>query len=394
MSNTDNKIFKLEIKKTHPEDKGIYSRFEVGESVAALENFIRTEYKINELIKDPEDDFPYFTDGGFKYRAKGEYWHYDFTCYPDNLIAASHSKEQVEGKRDWEIVSFKHNNDPINILEKKEGYLFYWKTDYPDKNPWNLDDILESDSFNIHSVRRISDSVVFSIGDEINFREGEECDWHGEGKIISFSLKSGELCPEIYPKGETSKSGSIFRELINIQKAPERKEPEYTPPPIGIIPEWLWREQRMGELRGAINRYDEDNLPRDVKWAEELSKHAEWFRKRKNDTSETPERTKLFTTEDGREVFSGNDVYGVGSNGRWNVYPFLNLASEQYIQISKAYRFFSTEEAANEYILLNNPCLSVNEIINATIITQALGTSLTPCEIQSIKKLAAQKLKV
>lgn len=52
----------------------------VGDNTEALISFIKEKYG-TELIKDENDDFPYFTDGGFKYKLHTENWDYTFTCY-------------------------------------------------------------------------------------------------------------------------------------------------------------------------------------------------------------------------------------------------------------------------------------------------------------------------
>jgi len=39
-----------------------------------------------ELIKHIEDEFPYFTDGGFKFIATDENWIYNVECHPYDII--------------------------------------------------------------------------------------------------------------------------------------------------------------------------------------------------------------------------------------------------------------------------------------------------------------------
>lgn len=49
-------------------------------------------------------------------------------------------------------------------------------------------------------------------------------------------------------------------------------------PPIGIYPEWLWREQRCIDLVAAINRYLDVGLEPLPAWQEELLRHKKWLR--------------------------------------------------------------------------------------------------------------------
>lgn len=50
-----------------------------------LIDHIEKKYKLK-LVKDDADDFPYFTDGGFKFLAQDEYWNYEIVCLPYDII--------------------------------------------------------------------------------------------------------------------------------------------------------------------------------------------------------------------------------------------------------------------------------------------------------------------
>ena len=55
---------------------------------------------------------------------------------------------------------------------------------------------------------------------------------------------------------------------------------ELTAPPIGVEPEWMWRESRVAELRAAIQRYLDAGKYRPIaEWARELEQHSEWLDK-------------------------------------------------------------------------------------------------------------------
>jgi hypothetical protein len=87
----------------------------------------------------------------------------------------------------------------------------------------------------------------------------------------------------------------------------------------------------------------------------------------------------LFTTEDGVDVFEGDDFYTVDN---WNIEKYKNYISiNEYIHNLK----FSTKEKAEEYILMNKPCLSYNEVLN----TAKIKNKNT---FDSLKELVKQKL--
>jgi hypothetical protein len=227
--NTDNKILILHVVKTHPKETGTFTSHKVGDSVAALEAYIRETYKVSELTKDPDDDFPYFTDGGFKYSAKGDYWHYTFTCYPETIISApSSSLAGREGvKKDWEITALGKESGNILTDADQIGYYLMGYTA----------------GWYIYSVKRLADGEILTIGDNILHRLADNLQFTGNnrGKIIGFSIRGNELSVQFYPEGETSKSGDVWRELINITKAPSK-------PPIGIE-ELVEREKAFNAAR-------------------------------------------------------------------------------------------------------------------------------------------------
>lgn len=73
----------------------------------------------------------------------------------------------------------------------------------------------------------------------------------------------------------------------------------------------------------------------------------------------------LFTTEDGVDIFKGNKYFTVGIKNVKHLFkivgPYVNpKATEPTGDIL----YFSTKEAAEEYILMNKPCLSINDLLN------------------------------
>ena len=79
----------------------------------------------------------------------------------------------------------------------------------------------------------------------------------------------------------------------------------------------------------------------------------------------------IFKTEDGVDIFKG-DKY-------WKVNNYLNLSNRQKATGSTSdlnpAKYFSTKEKAEEYILMNKPCLSLNDIENAMDQTSYLISS-------------------
>ena len=63
----------------------------------------------------------------------------------------------------------------------------------------------------------------------------------------------------------------------------------------------------------------------------------------------------LFTTEDGVDIKEGEKTYRVSKNS------YL-VSFHKYESNKDEAKYFSTKEAAEEYIILNKPCLSLNEV--------------------------------
>ena len=71
----------------------------------------------------------------------------------------------------------------------------------------------------------------------------------------------------------------------------------------------------------------------------------------------------LFVTEDGIGVYENNNIYVV----RPNFTIWYTTVKTNILNFINEYKIFSTEKSAEEYIIRNKPCLSLNDIlINAT----------------------------
>jgi len=80
-------ILVLNIYKKSKYDDSKYRDTQVGATREGLINYVCIHFKLDKslLVKDEREDFPYFTDGGFKYTCEDRYWEYDFICIPQKL---------------------------------------------------------------------------------------------------------------------------------------------------------------------------------------------------------------------------------------------------------------------------------------------------------------------
>lgn len=211
---------------------------------------------------------------------------------------ASHTPEV---KRDWEIVSFKGGNG--GLIERNVDGTFA-------THRVQESHILRNPENTIHSVRRLSDNEVFSVGDEL-------CD-------LGMSQNDRHKISNIYPINGTIALGFGDDGAIIIQAAKKTK------------------------------------------------------------------RTKLFTTEDGKDIFEGDKYWYVST-------PNFERCEEKVAHGTghdRNYKRFSNGEKAKEYVTLNKPCLSVADVIKCpgSFLTQE-PPSITRYSIplEDLTKLAKSK---
>ena len=104
------------------------------------------------------------------------------------------------------------------------------------------------------------------------------------------------------------------------------------------------------------------------------------------------QKTPLFTTEDGVKIFEGDAVYVA------NLISYvgeLRIASSNNVYSTRHYRYFSTIDKLKEYLLLNKPLLSLNELLIAWETNEHLQNiddyKQSPL-FNNFKKAAEQKL--
>jgi hypothetical protein len=219
---------------------------------------------------------------------------HDCSAAPIPIHIAFEKFKEEKTKRDWEVVAFRYkSNGHIQTVERS-GDVYA-------NNAYSH--CVNDDGYEIYSVKRLSDSVVFSIGDEV--------EW-GYCRVAH-------------------KIESIFEECG-----------------------WL-------KLEGVIP----------CKFSFVLQGLLQKVVKPK----------PLFVTEDGKEIFDKDNWWSVWTeNGRrWRKRDKCfsdGFVGDSHNPDAKVKRF-STEQAADEYILLNKPCLSVNDVKNGLMIREGCGLEMT-----------------
>jgi len=137
--------------------------------------------------------------------------------------------------KEWEILTIKYG-----------GNIFY--NFFTDPIP---------SDYTIYSVRRLSDGEVFTIGDTVMY--GLACSIKPiEWPIDNFFIKEGDT--DILVR---SKDNEMVEYLGTLKKVNAIKLP------LGLMPEFIWKEKRVEEIDQAIMRYIKSGKEVPIEWIRE-----------------------------------------------------------------------------------------------------------------------------
>lgn len=162
-------------------------------------------------------------DGLYMYRGKTD-GEDDASWYVKEVVENNPDWFQLIEQREWEIVKYKRQSyGCFDFYTKGDDGVFYTQNK---KNYFHEKDV-SSLTVEIHSVKRLSDGEVFTVGDEVQFRSHGAMDWDEQyfGKIISITpCISGkpELEFEIYETEEME--SAVHKWIRNIRKKQPQQE--------------------------------------------------------------------------------------------------------------------------------------------------------------------------
>lgn len=112
-------------------------------------------------------------------------------------------------------------------------------------------------------------------------------------------------------------------------------------------------------------------------------------------SEDSPEKVEvLFTTEDGVKI-TDDDAWVWGTNNKSFTAPTKTsvLIAAQVLKGNDNFKYFSTEDAAKGYILINKPCLSLKDV-NDTLKEFWEEGKINTGQYVDLKKLVKSKLKL
>lgn len=99
----------------------------------------------------------------------------------------------------------------------------------------------------------------------------------------------------------------------------------------------------------------------------------------------------LFTTEDGVDVYEGDTVWHTNLNPNLKIYSSIVKYKKPFTPVAG---LFSTKKAAENYIKMNKPCLSLNDVLSITNKTSFVPEDFSKNLIKKeLTKIVKQKLK-
>lgn len=176
----------------------------------------------------------------------------------------------------------------------------------------------------IHSIKRLSDGQIFTIGDYLD----KKCICHESNSVMKIT-KIGIIDKPNYQVCSSIAAFSLNKLMLS-----------------------------AGNVLGNYNVFLKDAIIKDV----------------------------LLTTEDGVDIIVGDKLFQVWNdksqghkNFHWSVHSFttadnVNYAhNQEFNKENYGLMLFSSEKAANEYVLMNKPCLSINDFHDIDGITISAG---------------------
>jgi hypothetical protein len=282
----------------------------------------------------------------FKHKNNGSTMTYKDGCMKiENLVIEGEPNldywEEVIQK-DWKILSFKNKHNNQIYTEFENGW------DYKNSDfcfiPYNS--CLRY--YSILSAKNLKTGVIFTVGDKVLRHADEMC---------SDPCKEVRLIDKLYFKDNTLHFDTIDSKNFTLSLFSKVETPLFTTFDGEDIFEYTDREFAWvinGDYKYMLSVSEINNrlsLP-----DTEIYKV---FSTKENAEKWVKENTKqpLFISEDGVEIFEGDRVYFVNRN--------LHLCTVlSYLWMPDSRKYFAEKEEAEEYLLMSNRLLSINDIVD------------------------------
>jgi hypothetical protein len=110
------------------------------------------------------------------------------------------------------------------------------------------------------------------------------------------------------------------------------------------------------KLGAEVETTMSNSVMHEGRWLYEVGKSDEFWKK--------VEPKVLFTSEDGKEIFEEQEAFYITNDDKHDAFDIKDKKFERSFDMDKhkGYKFFSTKDAAAEYVLFNKPTFSINDL--------------------------------
>ena len=277
----------------------------------------------------------------------------EIMTYRDGCMIVDRSV--IEGKPDldcWEEVIEK-NYEIISILGKITESLYVLNREtglYSNKalfKNFSAHELLKKDC-EINSIERLSDGVVFTIGDRVRISKLKH-----DGSFVISEFYFDRTNTNLLCGGVIAGNGHV-----NITKIEHSAIPLFkTEDGVDIFEgDAYWCVNTAPHLWSIFQQTAKERtkLNKTVIAFKDVNLAQKYFDKNK----------PLFTTSDGVEIFLGDTCWVVSKEYNFQIANY-RINNIDMFHIPAKNWYFSKKKKAEEYITMNKPCLSLNDIKSA-----------------------------
>jgi hypothetical protein len=241
-----------------------------------------------------------------------------------NFSEVMNNPDFWEAEKEYEILSFKG-------IETNSFYESLGNNIYGNKalhQPFNLSTLLKG-NYKIHSVKRLFDGEVFTVGDKVLL-----LGYNTPNTIKDFAINNNLLY-----------INDVRLSSVKVYKKPLFKTED------GVE---IFEGDRCygGHLKVGIDDFCKSAWVGD-------SILMKYFSTKEAALECIKRNSASFITEDKVEIFEGDDYFELLNFKK--IFK-VKLEKNKILTGKNSRKVFSTKEAAEEYILMNKPCLSLNDI--------------------------------
>ena len=248
---------------------------------------------------------------------------------------------------DYEILSFKQDSGITDLWTK--FYTDGWGRNVNGQcatSPYTTEEILSNKLYTIHSVKRLSDGEVFTVGDRVKIYT------HGPIKTIETITTNSIRSTLKEGVWFTYNSGSS-----HMDHAIKQTQPIF----LTHDGKGVFEGDKVWYVNKESLDFDHFTTHANVTFRSDINAY---FLTEEAAQDYIHRNRVLFITEDGVKIFAGSTYWCI--NTAPHLWSLFEQTAKERTMLNKTVKAFSTYETAEKYIIENKPALSINEFWEIT----------------------------